>query len=106
MAAKKMPKETIGKEKTKSGKTVELSEHRAMIYLPEDACEITIDARVFHEGELIHVSKVMNMQEIREAYRKADDGYIDDDDQFVITEKGLAELEEARRLGVTGSDLP
>jgi len=74
--------------------TVELTEHRAMLYLPENAVDIRVIAKVYHEGELIEVEGNYTMEQIREAFQKADDGYIDDDDRFVITEKGRAWLEE------------
>ena len=74
--------------------TVELTEHRAMICLPEDSVEVEINAKVFHEGKLISVTKKMTMSDLREAFRKADDGYIDDDDRFVLTEKGKAFFDE------------
>lgn len=73
---------------------VELDEHRAMIYLPENAVEIEVKAKVYHEGEIIDASKKMTLEDIRDAFRKADDGYIDDDDVFYITDKGKALLEE------------
>lgn len=74
--------------------TVELDEHRAMIYLPENAVEVKVEAKVYHEGGLIDASKKMTLEDIREAFRKADDGYIDDDDEFYLTDKGRALLEE------------
>lgn len=74
--------------------TIELSEHRAMVCFPEDAVEVKVDCKVFHNGELINVSKVLSMADIRTAFKKADDGYIDDDDRFVLTDKGKAYLEE------------
>ena len=67
---------------------VELMNHRAMVEMPEESVEIEIRAKVYHNGELIKVSKKMDMNEIRTAFRKADDGYIDDDDTFEITDKG------------------
>ena len=73
---------------------IDLTEHRAMIYLPESAVEVTVNAKVFAKGHLYEASKTYDMQEIREMFRKADDGYIDDDDTFVITDKGRAFLEE------------
>ncbi len=74
---------------------VSMTEHRAILFgFPEHAVEIEIRAKVFENGELLNVTKKMNMDEIREAFRKADDGYIDDDDRFVITDKGRAYLEE------------
>jgi len=75
-------------------KEVEIMEHRAMLCLPENAVEVEINAKVFENGELMNVSKKLSMQDLREAFRKADDGYIDDDDVFVLTEKGKAYCEE------------
>ena len=74
---------------------ISLLEHRAILFgFPEHAVEVEIQAKVFENGELLNVTKKMNMDEIREAFRKADDGYIDDDDRFVPTDKGKAYLEE------------
>ena len=73
---------------------VELMEHRAIVDIPEDTVELTLNCKVFHDGEVIDVQKVMKLSDIRESFRKADDGYIDDDDRFMITEKGLKWLEE------------
>ena len=73
---------------------IELMNHRAMIELPENSVEVEIKCRVFHEGELLNVSRKMTMEELRTAFRKADDGYIDEDDSFVLTDKGLAYLDE------------
>ena len=74
---------------------ISLLEHRAILFgFPEHAVEVEIQAKVFENGELLNVTRKMNMDEIREAFRKADDGYIDDDDRFVLTDKGKAYLEE------------
>ena len=74
---------------------ISLLEHRAILFgFPEHAVEVEIQAKVFENGKLMNVTKKMDMDEIREAFRKADDGYIDDDDRFVITDKGIAYLEE------------
>lgn len=73
---------------------IELMQHRAMVEMPEDAVEVTLSAKVYHNGELINVERVLTMNDIRTAFRKADDGYIDDDDRFVLTEKGMQWLEE------------
>ena len=37
------------------------------------------------------------MNEIRTAFQKADDGYIDDEDTFEITEKGLEWIEKQKK---------
>ena len=55
-------------------------------------------AKVYMDGEIKEVSRTYDMKEVREMIRKADEGYIDDDDRFVITEKGLAWLEEQEAL--------
>ena len=73
---------------------IALLNHRAMIEIPENTVALVLNAKVFHNGELIDVERVFSLAEIREMFRKADDGYIDDDDRFMITDKGLAWLEE------------
>ena len=78
---------------------IELQEHRAMIYLPEKAVEIIVNAKVYIDGKIQKVSLTYDMEQIREMFRKADEGYIDDDDTFVITDKGLAWLEGQERKG-------
>lgn len=74
--------------------TIELMDHRAMVTFPEESVEVTMNVKVFHDGELMEVHKKLDMGEIREAFRKADNGYIDEDDRFVLTDKGKAYLEE------------
>lgn len=76
---------------------IEVPTHRAMIEFPESAVEIEVNAKIYSEGELIDVSKKYGLNEIREMFRKADDGYIDDDDRFVLTDKGRAYLEEIEK---------
>ena len=73
---------------------ISLQNHRAMVEMPEDAVEVILNAKVYHNGQLIDVSRKLTMDDIRTAFRKADDGYIDDEDQFVLTDKGRAWLDE------------
>ena len=73
---------------------VELTEHRAIIGLPEDSVSVEIRATVYKDNELVNVTKVLSMSDLRTAFRKADEGYIDDDDTFVLTDKGMAYLDE------------
>ena len=73
---------------------IELAEHRAVMCLPENAVEVTMTAKVYTDGDLQTVSMTYDMAQIREMFRKADEGYIDEGDKFYITEKGLACLEE------------
>lgn len=78
-------------------KGIELQEHRAMIYLPENTVELTINAKVFENGKLQNVSMTYGMSQVREMFEKADHGYIDDDDTFMLTEKGIAWINELER---------
>lgn len=76
---------------------IELMDHRAMVELPEDSVEAEIRCKVYHDGELVNITRKLQMSDLREAFRKADEGYIDDDDRFVLTDKGKAYLEEIDR---------
>lgn len=78
----------------KPGDEVELDNHRAMIEIPENTVELEIIAKVYYDGKIIEVAKFLGMVEVREACRKADEGYIDDDDKFYIAEKGEQFLKE------------
>ena len=84
-------------EKFTIGKEIELDQHRAMVYLPENSVEVVLHAKIYMDGEIAEVATVMSMEEIREAFQKADDGYIDEDDMFYLTEKGKAYLEECKK---------
>ena len=94
MAGKRMPEKTKLKEKFVSGEEIEIKEHRAMVYLPENSIAVRIIATIYEDDEVHDVQKDMNLEDLRDAFRKADDGYIDDDDRFVLTEEGVAYLEE------------
>ena len=67
-----------------------------MIYIPEHSVEITISAKVFENGKLINVEKVLTMGEVGDAIEDARLNYIEDDDKFVLTEKGRQWLEELK----------
>ena len=78
-------------------KYIELNEHRAIIGLPENTVELTITAKVFEGGELETVSMTYSMSQVRDMFEKADRGYIDDEDTFVLTDKGRAWFDEYER---------
>lgn len=80
-------------------KEIELQCNRAMIEIPENAVEIEMICKVYEEGGIIETKRTLDMSDIREACRKADEGYIDDDDRFEITDKGRAWLEELMKDG-------
>lgn len=67
---------------------LELIERHAVIDLPEEAVSITICIDVYHEGKIETVHKVYELNDIREMFNKADEGYFADDDVYMITEAG------------------
>lgn len=75
---------------------VELTSVRAMIYVPENAVEALMTFTVYENGKLNKVEQKMDMHELQEAICKADEGYIDEDDRFVLTDEGRAWLEEMK----------
>lgn len=78
----------------KDKEMIEIMEDWAVIGLPPHAIEVNIRVKVYENGELFNVEKKLNLDDIREAFQKAKDGYIDDDDVFVLTEKGKAWAEK------------
>ena len=74
---------------------VELIEQRAMVMLPENAVAVTIKCKVYDSDakDLVSCEKTMSISEIRKAFQDAEDNYMDDDDTFVITDKGMKWLE-------------
>ena len=75
---------------------IELNEKRAMIYLPENAVDITINCKVYENEKIVEVSKQLRLSEIQAAFMDAEQNYIEDDDVFVLTDsekQRLARLE-------------
>lgn len=68
-------------------KEIELKEEHAIIDLPAAALHVELIVDVYVDGTIGKVSKELNLEEIRKAFRDAED-YIGDEDVFVITEKG------------------
>lgn len=78
---------------------IELKQARAMLMLPENCVELKAVCKVFEDGELIEVGTVFGIAELRQAFRDAELNYIEDDDKFVITPKGLAYFKEGEEDG-------
>lgn len=78
-------------------KTVTLGEVRAMFMIPENTCEVELECSVFADGGIIRVSKKLNMKDVQQAVADAEKNYMEDDDMFEITDKGLRYLEEQGR---------
>ena len=78
---------------------VELEERRAIIYLPENSVEATFLLKVYdsEKGDLIEVKKTLGLSDLRRAFEDAEYNYIEDDDKFVLTEKGREYAEELKK---------
>ena len=74
-----------------------LNEKYAIISIPETAVEVELNVKVFTGGGVEKVSRILSMEEIREAfneYEEAEDcGYIPPDATFRLTDKGREMLE-------------
>lgn len=82
------------------GKEIIVDEARAMIYIPVNAVEAELNFQIYDNGQLLNITKKMNMQEIIEAISDAKNNYIGDEDYFIITktsQKYLNELEKGKR---------
>jgi len=64
---------------------LELDQNFAVIDLPVNAVEVELIVKIYHNGEIRKVGRTLTIEEIREAFQKADDGYIDPDALFYVT---------------------
>ena len=76
---------------------IELASSYIVLSLPDATVEVTITAKVFHDGKLMEVSKTLGITEVRAAFKDAEDSYFPPDAEFVITDKGRAYLDELER---------
>ena len=78
-------------------KEILLNEKYAIISIPETAVEVELNVKVFTGGGVEKVSRILSMEEIREAfkeYEEAEDcGYIPPDATFRLTDRGREMLE-------------
>ncbi len=77
---------------------IDLKQKRAILYLPENCVELKATCKVFEDGHLIEVETIFDFKALRQAFSDADRNYINDDDHFVITSKGLAWLDELQKI--------
>ena len=61
-------------------KELELGERRAIIAIPKGTVRIDIEATVDLDGKLEHVSKSMTSRDVYDAFRRAADGYLHEDE--------------------------
>ena len=83
---------------------IELREEFMVLAVPTEAVEITINARIYHDGELTDVVKTMELSDIREAFQDAQRNYMPEDAVFSLTPLGEAALERLRSKGREGEE--
>lgn len=75
---------------------IELKESYMVLAVPTTAVEITITAKVWVNSEVVEVHKTMQFEEIREAFKEADDGYIPSNAIFTLSDIGREQLEQLK----------
>jgi hypothetical protein len=65
-------------------KEVELSEEFIVLAIPASTVEVTISAKVWHDGAVVEVKRTMPFDEVRDAIKEAKEGYIPSDALFVL----------------------
>ena len=82
---------------------VELDNAWAIIEIPETCVELTLQCKVYLNGELQTVMRTMSMKEIKEAFAECqaaeECGYIPPNAVFTLTEEGKRYAEELMRNG-------
>lgn len=78
------------------GEEVELPQDFIVLAIPSATCEVYIEASVFADGELHKVHTTLEFNEVREAIKEAQNGYIPSDAIFQITPLGEKTLEELK----------
>lgn len=81
---------------------VTLDEEPIVLYIPKSTLELTIEAKIWRDGAVNTVRKIMSFEETRAAVEDAKDNYIPEDAIFTLTEKGKEELERLRREQLDG----
>ena len=73
---------------------IELENEFIVLAVPKNTVEVTIFAKIYHNGELQDVHRTMDFQEVREAFKEAEQGYIPSDAVFTLTPLGKKYVEE------------
>ena len=68
---------------------IELEQVRSIIYIPENTIDIEMKVRVYCDGKIETVSRKLDMTDVRKSIKDAEDNYMEDDDTFVLTDKGF-----------------
>ena len=80
-------------EDERNGEGVILTEMPIVIRLLETTVEAEIKAKIYYEGELKTATKKLNMQEVRDGFKDAEENYIDPDATLVLTDRAKELIE-------------
>lgn len=73
-------------------KDIQLEEEFIVLAVPSSTIEVTISAKVWKDGEVKEVSRLMPFEEVRSAIEEAKYSYIPSDTVFTLTELGEAQV--------------
>lgn len=67
---------------------IELENEFIVLAVPKSTVEVTISAKIYHDGKRQDVHRTMGLDEVREAFKEAEQGYIPSDAVFALTPLG------------------
>jgi hypothetical protein len=82
--------------------TAELNEDFIVIAVPANTVELDLKARVWYNGEVVTVARTLPFEEVKEAFKEAEEGYIPSNAVFVLNPD--ASKSEVERLVQTYID--
>ena len=65
-----------------------LEEERAIVYLPIDSIKVELVCTIYQDDKINTVSTTLSNRDIQKAFDDARKNYFEEDDEFILTEKG------------------
>ena len=75
---------------------INLEERYIVMSIPKDTVEVEITAKVWHNKEVLSVSKTMDFDEVRAMFEEAEHGYFPEDAIFTLTGLGKEMMEKMK----------
>lgn len=79
-----------------TGEELTIEQEFIVLGVPASTVELTINAKIWRDGEVAEVSRKMPFEEVRDAIKEAQEGYIPSDAIFTLTDLGREELERLK----------
>ena len=83
---------------------IELGEVNAIVQIPVNTIEFKVICKIYQEGQIVEVTKSLNMSETREALSNAEKYYCDPDERYALTDKGREMLKDLEKLEALKND--